>query len=288
MRDNLHVNDCACRADNTAQKDTGPQLKQKREMRYRLSPVVNGTRVYGKIMLPAHASPASNVPGAVLCHGFGGNHDVMEASASLLVDKGIAAIIFDMHGHGTSEGLFSGNMDQQVIDAWRLLKSLPEVDNSRIALIGHSLGALASVMAAGKVKPKALVALSCPYEVQQRLLNNPCFRAFPWYRWAVTLIGRLAVRFRKLKVKVDWEKFLQFWSQVKLSPALAELGGCNKLFVFSDSDVLVPYREFSRFYENAPGPKQKMVVRGGVHTTPIRAEILRFEWIGWVISALSA
>jgi esterase/lipase len=168
-----------------------------------------------------------------------------------------------------------------------LLESLPEVDSSRIALIGHSLGALASVLAAGKVKPKAIVALSCPYEVQQRLLNNHYYRAFPWFRWTVILIGRLAIRFRKLKVKVDWDKFLKFWSQVKLAPALAELGDCNKLFVFSDSDMLTPYRKFSGIYENAPGPKQKMLARG-VHTTPIRAEILRFEWIGWVVSVLKA
>ncbi len=288
MLGNLPVNERACRADNTAQAAAGPQPKQKREMRYRLSPAVNGTRVYGKITLPAHASPTNPVPGAVLCHGFGGNHDVMESSAALLAGKGIATIIFDMHGHGSSEGLFTGKIAEQVIDAWRLLEGLPEVDSSRIALIGHSLGALASVLAAGKVKPKALVALSCPYEVQQRLLNNSWYRAFGWYRWAVALIGRLAVRFRKLKIKVDWEEFLQFWSQVKLSPALAALGDCNKLFVFSDSDILVPYSGFTRFYENAPEPKQKMVVMGGVHTTPIRAEILRFEWIGWVISALRA
>ncbi len=283
----MSVTDRACCADKASLADTGPQVTQKKEMRYRLSSVANGTKVYGKIMLPAHASAATTVPGAVLCHGFGGNHDVMAASAALLADKGIATIIFDMHGHGSSGGLLTGNIAEQVIGAWQLLEGLPQVDSSRIALIGHSLGALASVLAAGTVKPRALVALSCPFEVQQGLLDNPLFRAFPWYRWAVALIGRLAVRVRKLKVKVDWERFLHFWSQVKLSSALSELGDCHKLFVFSDSDILIPYKKFSRIYENAPEPKHKMVVRG-VHTTPIRAEILRFEWIGWVISALGA
>ena len=287
MQENLAVNDSGYTADNAMLPEAGPQLKQKREMRYRLSPVENGAKVYGKIMLPMHASATNTVPGAVLCHGFGGDHDVMQSSALLLADKGIATIVFDLRGHGSSEGFLTGNIDEEVIDAWRLIEGLPEVDSSRIALIGHSLGALASVLAAGKVKPKALVALSCPYEIEQRVINNPYYRAFPWYRWVVTLIGRLAIRSRRLKVRVDWEKFLQFWSQVKVSSALAELDGCNKLFVFSDSDMLTPYRKFSGLYENAPEPKQKMLARG-IHTTPIRAEILRFEWIGWVVSVLKA
>ncbi len=287
MREKLAVNDPGCSADNAALADAAPQMKQKREMRYRLSHVVNGAKVYGKIMLPEHASATNTVPGAVLCHGLGVDQDVMESAARLLVDNGIATIVFDLHGHGASEGFLTGNIDEDVIDAWRLLVGLSEVDSSRIALIGHSLGALASILAAGKVKPKAVVALSCPYEVEQRIINNPYYRAFPWYRWAVTLIGRLAFHFSKLEVKVDWDKFLQFWSQVKVASALAELGDCNKLFVFSDRDILTPYKKFSGLYENAPGPKQKMLTRG-VHSTPVRAEILCFEWVGWVVSALKA
>ncbi len=287
MQKKLPVNGSRCPIDSATLSNTDPLLKKNRVMRYRLSPVVNGAKIYGKIMLPAHASAINTVPGAVLCHGFGVDHDVMESAARLLVDKGIAAIVFDLRGHGASEGFLTGNIDEDVVEAWRLLAGLSEVDSSRMALIGHSLGALASVLAAGKVKPKAIVALSCPYEVEQRVINNRFYRAFPWYRCAVTLIGRLAIRFRKLKVRVDWEKFLKFWSQVKVSSALAELGGCNKLFVFSDSDMLTPYRKFSGLYENAPEPKQKMLARG-FHATPVKAEILCFEWVGWVISALKA
>ena len=76
-----------------------------------------------------------------------------------------------------------------------------------------------------------------------------------------------------MKVKVDWDKFLQFWSQVKVSSALAELGGCNKLFVFSESDMLTPYRKFSGLYENAPEPKQKMLAKGAT-CGAFRAEVM--------------
>jgi cephalosporin-C deacetylase-like acetyl esterase len=99
------VNNPGSTVDNAALPVADMPFHQKREMRYLLSLSVSGAKVYGKIMLPAHASATSQVPGAVLCHGFGADQAVMESSASLLVAKGIAAIVFDMHGHGSSEGL---------------------------------------------------------------------------------------------------------------------------------------------------------------------------------------
>jgi len=259
---------------------------ERKEMRYLLSAADNGIRVYGKITLPALASTANPVPGAVLCHGFGDAQSVMESAASLLVKMGIATIVFDLRGHGSSEGLLDGNFNEDVVNAWRLLSSLPEVDGSRIALIGHSLGAIASILAASIVKPKALVALSCPSEIEGKILTNPSRKAFIWARWAATLIWRIMALFMGLKVKVNWKKFLETWSQMKLTAALAGLDTCDKLFVFSEGDRITPYRKFARIYEQAPEPKQKMLTEGS-HSTSVEAEILRFEWVGWVVSKLT-
>jgi alpha-beta hydrolase superfamily lysophospholipase len=262
------------------------EFVERKEMRYRLLSVSSGIKVNGKIMLPAHASASNPVPGAVLCHGFGADQNVMESSALLLVNKGIAIIIFDSRGHGLSEGRLDGDFETDIIDAWRLLTSLPEVDSSRIALIGHSLGALSSILAAKIVKPKAIVALSCPYEIKNTALKDPSNKAY-LARWAISLIWRFTILLNGLKVKVNWEKFLKSLSQTRLSSALAELDGCDKLFVFSEGDMLTPYKRFAHIYEDAPEPKQKMLTRGS-HSTSIEAEILRFEWVGWVVSALAA
>lgn len=261
------------------------KLVEKKEMRYRLSQAAGGIKINGKIMLPPQASASHPVPAAVLCHGYGADQNVMESAALLLVKKGIATIVFDLRGHGSSEGSLDANYDEDVIDAWRMLTSLPEVDSSRVALIGHSLGALASILAAKTVKPKAIVALSCPYEIKGKVLNDLSNKAFPLLRWLVTLIGRFITLFMGMKVKVSWKKFLESWSQMKLSSALAELYECDKLFIFSEGDMITPYRKFAQIFENAPGPKTKMLARGS-HQTPLEAEILRFEWVGWVVSAL--
>ena len=273
--------------NNTTLPGDEEKLVKRKEMRYRLSAVASGIKVNGKIVLPEHASASKPVPGAVLCHGFGADQNVMESSALLLGKKGVATIVFDLRGHGLSEGCLDGNFGSDVINAWRLLTSLPEIDSSRIALIGHSLGALSSILAAKIVKPKAIVALSCPYEMKGTVPEEPSHKISPWARWAITLLGRLVIRFNHLKAKVDWGKCLEYWPQVNLSVALAELDECNKLFVFSKDDMITPYKKFAHIYEDAPEPKQKMLTRGS-HSTPIEAEILRFEWVGWVVSALTS
>ena len=249
----------------------------------------HGIKLHGKVILPAFASVAHPVPGAVLCHGFGADHRVMETSASILADKGIATIIFDLRGHGLSEGYLDDNFYEDIADAWQTLTCFPEVDSTRVALIGHSLGAISSILAARniKMKPKALVALSCPYEVRGLVFEDPSHPAFGWTRKAIELIWKMLVWYSGLKVKVNWNKFLDAWPQMRLSTALAELDDCDKLFVFCAGDTLTPYKRFAHIYEKARGPKQKLVTRG-THITPVQAEILRFEWVGWVVSALRA
>lgn len=249
----------------------------------------NGIKLNGKIVLPEQASTSSPVPGAVFCHGFGSDHKVMESSALLLAKKGIATIIFDFRGHGSSEGSLDGNFTEDTVDAWGVLTDFPEVDSSRIAIIGHSLGAISSILAAIKIKrsPKALIALSCPSEVRGTLFEKLPLKLLQFIRRLAAIIGKHVIWFNGLKVNVDWKRFLESWMQINISSALMELEECAKLFVFSASDPLSPYRRFAPIYETIPGHKQKIVTRGS-HVTPVAAEIIRYEWIGWVVSALNS
>ena len=99
------------------------------------------------------------------------------------------------------------------------------------------------------------------------------------------MVGKVVVRIFKLKVRMNWNHFLESFTRMKLSSALAELDECSKLFVFSSEDPLSSFKKFMHLYEKAPGPKQKMLTRG-THVTPLQAEIIRFEWIGWTVAAL--
>lgn len=247
----------------------------------------NGIKLHGKLIMPISASNQNPVPGAILCHGFGADHKIMESNALLMVNKGIACFLFDIRGHGKSEGHLDGKFYEDMVDAWKVMVALPEVDNSRIALIGHSLGAFSVILASSRIdKPKAIVALACPFEVDSNGVRNPKYRIFPLARWFISLIGKFTIRCFGLKARVDWTNFLTSWTQIKLSSSLQQMDGCSKLFVFSEKDPISPFHKFKKLYEMAPGPKQKMVTRGS-HVTAVEAELIRYEWIGWTVAALT-
>lgn len=266
----------------------------------------HGLKVKGKVILPVQASANEPVPGAVLCHGFGAAYRVMEPSARLMAAQGIASLIFDFRGHGTSEGAIDGKMAEDVVDAWNVLCQLPEVDSQRMGIAGHSLGAMSAIMAAGKVhKPRALVALACPPEIDSQLpvggeksfgrwgrefkviVEYPRQGAFPWLKGIAALICRIWMYLGCFKVRVDWEKFIEAFPSIKMSAVLEKLDECSKLFVFCEGDRVTPYRKYAVVYETACEPKELILAKGGFHTTPLLAGNLRSQWTGWLSETLT-
>jgi pimeloyl-ACP methyl ester carboxylesterase len=266
----------------------------------------HGLRLKGKILLPAEASSNNPVPGAILCHGFGSAFRVMEPAARMIAAQGIASLIFDFRGHGASEGAVDGRLPEDVVDAWNVLCQLPEVDDQRIGIVGHSLGAMSAIMAAGKVsKPRALVALACPPEMDGPLpvsgdknfgrwgrelkviMEYPKHGAFPWMKGIAALICRIWMYLGCFKVRVDWQKFMDIFPQMKMSAVLEKLDQCSKLFVFCAGDKVTPYRKYATVYETACGPKELILSKGGFHTTPLLPGNLRSQWTNWIVKTLT-
>ncbi len=259
----------------------------------------------GTIILPTDASEKKPAPGAVLCHGFGGAHRAMRASAQIMASQGIATLIFDFRGHGSSGGTVDGRMVEDVVDAWDFLSSLPEVDNSRMGLIGHSLGAMSAIMAAERVvNPKALVSLCCPPEADSQLLASgankpgqwgkdgciveyPRHGAFPWLKGMAALICRIWMYLACFKVRVDWPKFIAAFPSMKMSEVLQELRCCPKLFVFCEGDKVTPYQKSVSIYEAACQPKTMILAKGGFHTTPLMRGNVRSQWTNWATQILT-
>jgi pimeloyl-ACP methyl ester carboxylesterase len=266
----------------------------------------HGLQLKGKILIPQKASANEPVPGTVLCHGFGSAYRVMEPAAQIMAAQGIASLIFDFRGHGASEGAVDGKMAEDIVDAWNVLCQLPEVDDQRIGIAGHSLGAMSAIIAADKVdNPRALVALSCPPEVDgpmpiggeknfgrwgrelKIIVEYPKQGAFPWLKGIAALICRVWMYLGCFKVRVDWQKFMEAFPQMKMSAVLEKLEDCSKLFVFCEGDRVTPYRKYAVVYESACEPKELLLARGGFHTTPLLAGSLRSQWTSWLVKTLT-
>ncbi len=258
-------------------------------------------KLAGEILFPNKRHP---VPGAILCHGFGSSYRAVEAGARIIANCGVAVLIFDFRGHGGSGGILDGNIVVDVVDAWHFLSDFPGIDRRRIALAGHSMGAMAAILAARQVNPHALIALSCPPELGGKLADVASFLlenwvnkdsgfeeyrrdgVFPWLKGPFALLWHLWVHLAGYQQRVDWRGFLEVVTRAKMSTALCELKNCSKLFVHCQGDSLTPYQAVLELYKKAEKPKGFLFDRGGFHSAPLLPGSLRAGWTRWVVATL--
>jgi pimeloyl-ACP methyl ester carboxylesterase len=264
----------------------------------------HGLKLIGKALLPDSACAESPVPGAVLCHGFGSSHRSIKESAQILTRKGIATFIFDFRGHGESEGALDGKMADDVVDAWNTLKQFPQVDKNRMGIVGHSLGALSAMMAAGKVdSPKALISLNCPQIIDEAMMAEasanfghwgkddnhiiefPRHGTFPWFKGIVGVIYRIIMYVLGYRVRIDLKRFVRGLLQMNVAEVVSKLDTCEKLFVFCEDDTITPYQKSVLIYNAACEPKIKVLAKGH-HGTSIKRGNLRSEWTTWAVNTL--
>jgi dienelactone hydrolase len=91
--------------------------------------------------------PASRPPAIVMVHGFTADRQFMSALARRIAQNGYAVLAIDVSGHGANRNPFPGGLANadalrtDVKKAVDFLRSYQFVDGSRIAVIGHSMGA---------------------------------------------------------------------------------------------------------------------------------------------------
>jgi dipeptidyl aminopeptidase/acylaminoacyl peptidase len=127
----------------------------------------HGQKIFGIFHRP---STTSQFPAVLICHGMGGHkvgrYRLYVDIADQLVKLGIGTLRIDFRGAGDSEGDFAETtLDTEVSDAIKGLKFLEEcaqVDESRIGLIGRSLGGAVALMAASQYNNIKSICLWAP------------------------------------------------------------------------------------------------------------------------------
>jgi dienelactone hydrolase len=91
--------------------------------------------------------PASRPPAIVMVHGFMADRQFMSTLARRIAQNGYAVLAIDVSGHGANRNPFPGGLANpdaartDVKKAIDFLRGYQFVDGSRIAVIGHSMGA---------------------------------------------------------------------------------------------------------------------------------------------------
>jgi uncharacterized protein len=126
-----------------------------------------GLKIFGMMNVPAGKGP---FPVIILNHGYYPSQfqsgDGTKSMADILAREGYLTLAPDYRGHGRSEsdGKSGGHRPEYSIDVLSLLasvSSLPEADESRIGMWGHSMGGevtLRAIEATNKIKAVALWA----------------------------------------------------------------------------------------------------------------------------------
>lgn len=132
---------------------------------------IDNTKLIGDVFLPqgipdifevikgsggVNKADGDKRPAVVITHGFTSNKLMMDPFAVQFARAGWIAIIYDARGHGDSEGIFNygyvpddGSPPIVAIDmvsVVRQVKDWPIVDSDRVAVLGHSMGALTVLM----------------------------------------------------------------------------------------------------------------------------------------------
>ncbi len=115
-----------------------------------------------------HPSASGRHPGVVVAHGYAGSAKLMAPFGDTLAARGYVVVLLDFTGHGASTRRLANQDSTDILQhdldvALAHLRSLPDVDASEVALVGHSMGAGAVTRYAGAhPEVTATVAISLP------------------------------------------------------------------------------------------------------------------------------
>jgi pimeloyl-ACP methyl ester carboxylesterase len=167
------------------------------------------------------------------------------------------------------------------------------IDPQRIALVGHSMGAIAAIHAATTLQNiQALVSLSSPAEVNSRfaevwaplypkavragnlIIEFPHIGSLPMLGKFHGMISRLWMWTQGYRLRINLEEGLDSWEKLNPSTNIEEMGA-------------FPYEGVLELYERAQPPKELLLSEGGFHAAPLFPGKLREKWISWLVSVLT-
>jgi dienelactone hydrolase len=127
-----------------------------------------------------HVPERTPAPGVIMCHGFTGHkaeiHRLFVGAARDFCQHGLTVLRFDFRGSGDSAGEFREmTVSREIADAeaaFGFLAARPEIDPSRLGVLGLSLGGCVAACLAGREQRVRALALWAPVARVNRLIDR--------------------------------------------------------------------------------------------------------------------
>jgi len=215
----------------------------------------NNKCLFGWFLAAAGVAPT---PAVVVMHGWGANASLMLAVARPLHEAGFAVLFLDARGHGRSDDDGFASLPRFAEDIEHGLDWLhrqPEVDASRCAVLGHSVGAAAALLAASRRPDVAAVvsvsAFAHPEEVMRRMLAQ---RHVPYF-----MIGWYVLRYVQRVIGVRFNDIAPVNTIARVR--------CPVLLAHGTEDTTVPFADARRILAARVHGKVRLIALAGGHDT---------------------
>lgn len=219
------------------------------------------------------------VRGIIVCHGFGSRKENYADFGERAAANGTAALIMDLRGHGQSGGQLDSNIFNDVAAALLYLQKRPEVNPTRIAIRGASMGGWLAIHTAAHLIDLSPVIAICP--------TNETLMSVLMEEVAMVQRGHASPMISENPPRVDVNSMAELLYRLDVIKAAQRLSPRPLLLVHCEGDERVPAHVSQRIYDKAQEPKSLWLLPGGHHRFAQHdpeTDKRIFEWIRTVIS----
>lgn len=229
-----------------------------------------GEMLHGIVRVP---EGTGKFPAVIICHGFDSNkdHELMFGLWDAISRAGFVCMRFDFTGHGESKGYFRDfTVSQEIRDAKSAIEFLRNsgiVDEKRIALVGHGLGACVAIMASAEEKIKALVEIAGLARLDDFIKSKfTDYQINEWKKRGYTQFHDFDELSLDVLKDIGRHDLLGILKKVK----------CPLLIIHGTDDTSIPFENAKEIFNHANFPKMLELIEGADHTfrNPLHRENL--------------
>ena len=213
--------------------------------------------------------PGTQANAIIIVHGIHANRAYLLPQAKILAQAGYHLLLFDLRGHGLSEGNMITYGAREALDveaAVDYLAALPNVKH--IGALGHSLGGAAVVRAAANDPRLQALVIQSSYSSLSEVVDESFNKFAVLPKWP---FAPLIIALAEHRTGIDPK-------QVDSVHDLATMPSRPVLIIHSTDDNLFPSRYAQEMYDAARGPKELWIVdRVGGHVNPINGHEAEYK-----------
>lgn len=234
----------------------------------------NGNKLLGRLYRPEKFT--EKAPAIILCHGFPGDTKSMDLAEELALN-GYVALIFYYQGAWGSEGKYTlTKLEENARDAIKFILSLPFIDSKRLAMIGHSMGAIPvskTISLDKRIKTAIFLSPATSFKEMVAFKNRR--------RYLCYLLGLGKGKLVELNKK-DLLKDL-LWITEKSNPLdMIKKASIPVLVIVGSKDDVTTHRNCKRLYRIANKPKEYEEIAGADHSFSRHRIVLIDKVLSWL------